>query len=119
MYRPKIIPIYYISLLIIAFVYLSIKTKTNINSLIVIGFLLLMFFIFAFVNLFINKTRYMINIVALVLIYGCVLLINTVPSADWSGFLILVGMYIQLFINFIFMYCERTTVKNESQSELS
>jgi len=63
--------------------------------------------LYGFINLFINKIRYMSNAFSLLLIYGCVLLINTVSAADWAGSLILGLMYIQLVVNVIFIFCER------------
>jgi hypothetical protein len=46
------------------------------------------------------------NLISLILIYGCYVLIANVPAADWSGFAILALMYIQIFFNFIFIYLE-------------
>lgn len=66
-------------------------------------------FIFIFVgfkNFYINKIRNMMNLISLILIYGCYVLIANVPAADWSGFAILALMYIQIFFNFIFIYLE-------------
>jgi len=111
MYKPKSVPIYILSLLILSFIYLAVKGKTILNSLIMIGSFFVLFIVFAFTNIFMNKVRYMLNLVSLIFIYACVLLINTVPNADWAGFVLLVLMYLQIFVNFIFLYLERSPSK--------
>jgi len=103
--KHKIIPFYFLTVLILSFIYIAIKGKTKINALFMIGSLFTLLIAFSFTNFFINKMRYLLNFVSLILIYTCVLLINTVSSADWAGFLLLGLMYFQIILNFIFLYC--------------
>lgn len=81
-----------------------------------IAVFIITFIIFAFANIFINKMRYMLNLVSLVFVYGCILLINTVNSADWGGIIILALIYIQLIVNFLFLYYERSKAKIDMSS---
>lgn len=118
LFRPKVLPIYWLSVITLSIAYVAIREKTMIGALIMMGSFLLMFILFGFVNLFINKIRYMLNLISLIFVYGCVLLVNTVTSADWAGILLLGIMFLQLGINILFLYFERTTL-NDSLSELS
>ena len=74
-----------------------------------IGYCVLMVLWMGLCRIFINKTRHLLNLLSLILIYVCILLINNVRNAAWTGLGVLGLLYLQLFLNFAFLYCERNS----------
>lgn len=89
----------------------------KINAIIMMGGLFLMFLLYALGNILINKMKYMLNIVILIFIYGCIMLYNNVNNAVWSGLAVTILLYIQLAINFTFFTFEKN--KRTPSSELA
>jgi hypothetical protein len=74
-------------------------------------YFLLLLVAFGVGSVFINKIRNLLNLVSLCLIYGCYLLINYVPSANWAGFVIICLLYLQMVANFVIMHFESKNLR--------
>lgn len=68
-----------------------------------IGCLFGMFLFFALGNILISKIKYLLNLVILIFIYGCVMLYNNVSNAVWSGLAVTALLYLQMALNFLFL----------------
>lgn len=116
MYRPRIYSVISNTYLLFSLLYIAIYLQTKLNSLIVMGFLLIVFVFFAFGNILINKMKYMLNLVVLFLMYGCILLFNNVSSAIWCGLAFTALLYLQLALNFAFLAIEKSNNKLSGSS---
>lgn len=119
MYRPRIYSIISNTYLLISLLYIAIYLQTKLNSLMMMGFLLIIFVIFALGNILINKMKYMLNLLVLFLMYGCILLFNNVSSAIWCGLAFTALLYIQLVLNFAFLVFEKSNNKFSGSSVIS
>jgi hypothetical protein len=104
--------------LLVGFIYMIAGRYLKVRAIMMMGCLLVMFFLFALGNILINKIKYMINLVILLFIYGCILLYNNVSNAVWSGLAVTVLLYVQLAINFTFFVFEKSK-RGSTASELS
>lgn len=116
MYRPRIYSVISYIYIIFSLMYTAIYLQTKLNSLIMMGFLLIVFIFFALGNILINKIKYMLNLVILFLMYGCILLFNNVSSAIWCGLAFTALLYLQLALNFAFLAFEKSNNKLSGSS---
>ena len=58
-------------------------------------------------NFIINKFRFLGNFIILFIIFNLILLLNNVSAASWVGLTIVIIIYCQLILNFIFIYNEK------------
>lgn len=82
------------------------------------GYFLVFFIIVGVVGIYINKIRVLLNLISLILIYGCILLINNVNTASWIGLAIVGLLFIQLITNFIIMHFERNNLRIDEDEVL-
>ena len=104
LFKQKIYPVYMLLSVLMSFIYLVLQRYTEINSLFMIGYFLVMMVVFGIGNVFINKVRNLVNLINLLLIYCCYLLINQVSTATWTGFAVISLLFIQLITNFVIIY---------------
>ena len=116
MYRPRIYSVTSNIYILFSLLYIAIYLQTKLNSLIMMGFLLIVFVVFALGNILINKMKYMLNLVILILMYGCILLYNNVSSAIWCGLAFTALLYLQLALNFAFLAFEKSNNKLSGSS---
>lgn len=118
LFKPRLFSISWLVSLLVCFVYLSIKKKTEANPLLMIIYFLLMFVVVGVAGIYINKIRVLLNFISLMLIYGCVLLVNYVTEASWIGMVIVALMFVQLLVNFLLMHLEKNNLKVDDEEEL-
>lgn len=111
LFKPKIYAVSWLCSIVISFIYLSIKNTTKVNPLLMIGYFLVLFVIVGVAGIYINKIRVLLNLISLVLIYGCILLINNVNTASWIGLVIVGLLYLQLITNLVIMHFERNNMR--------
>jgi hypothetical protein len=111
LFKPKLYAVLWLCSIAISFIYLSIKNMTKVNPLLMMGYFLLLFVIVGVAGIYINKIRVILNLISLILIYGCILLINNVTTASWTGLVIVGFLYIQLITNFAIMHFERNNMR--------
>jgi hypothetical protein len=111
LFRPKAYPVLWLSSLIVSFIYLAIKNTTKVNPMLVEGYLLILFLVLGVGGVYINKMRYLLNLITLAFIYGLILLINNVEESAWIVMVIVGLLFIGLIANFVIMHFERNNLR--------
>ena len=104
LFKHKPYPVLWLCTLVICFIYLSIKNTTKINPMLMQGWLLVMFLVLGVGGIYINKMRYLLNLITLAFIYGLILLINNVEESAWIGMVIVGLLFTGLVTNFVIMH---------------
>ena len=105
--NPKVIPFHYLLFYIIIFTYLRVQSHFINNVVILMIYSLVVIAVFYKFNFIINKFRFLGNFIILFIIFNLILLLNNVSAASWVGLTIVIIIYCQLILNFIFIYNEK------------
>ena len=104
LFKHKPYPVLWLCTLVISFIYLSIKNTTKINPMLMEGWFLVLFLVLGVGGIYINKMRYLLNLITLTVIYGLILLINNVEESTWIGMVVVGLLFTGLVINFVFIH---------------
>ena len=100
-------PVYYLCSMVFSVIYLCVRTTSYVHPLIMISYFGFTLLVIAVTTIFINKIRYLLNLISLIFLYGLQLLNNSVEGANWVGAAFMALLYIQMIANIFIMWLER------------